>query len=68
MRTQTFEALLSNPHHIAQVRAATRAIEQIGGDVELFPPKGPGITLVVLTLPEPYQPEIFFPDLPFVLA
>lgn len=68
MRTQTYEALLSNPQHIAQVRAAARAIEQMGGKLEIFPTKTSGLALVVLTLPEQYRPEAIFPGLPFFPA
>lgn len=65
MRTQTYEALLSNPQHIAQTRAAARAIEQLGGKLEIHPTKTPGMALVALTLPEQYRPETIFPGLPF---
>lgn len=66
--TRTYEALLSQPEHIAHVRAAKHAIEAIGGAVEVIPQRQTGMTLVVLTLPLPYPPETFFPGLPFYLV
>lgn len=66
--TQTFEALLSNPQHIAQAQAALRAIERVGGVLQLIrapQPGQPGMTLVVVTLPSAYLPDAFLPGLPF---
>ena len=66
--TQTFEALLSNPQHVAQAQAARRAIESVGGSLQLIrtpQPGQPGMTLVVMTLPNAYLPETFLPGLPF---
>jgi hypothetical protein len=68
MPTQTYEALLSNPQHVAQVKAAKRAIERIGGALQMLPAQQPGMTLVVLTLPVSYQPSAFFPGLSFYLV
>ena len=66
--TQTFEALLSNPQHVAQAQAARRAIERVGGSLQLIrapQPGQPGRTLVVMTLPNAYLHETFLPGLPF---
>lgn len=65
MPMQTYEALLAQPQHVAQVKAARRAIERIGGTVQMLPAQQTGMTLVVLTLPVSYQPSAFFPGLPF---
>ncbi len=62
---RTYEAALSRADNLRQVKAAIRLIERIGGAVEIDPPTGTGITLVVLTLPENYQPEDILPGLPF---
>ena len=64
-RMQTYEAALSRPDNLAQVKAATRLIERIGGTVQIAAPTPTGITLVVLTLPETYRPEDVLPGLPF---
>ncbi|HKW20261.1 MAG TPA: hypothetical protein VJO13_02710 [Ktedonobacterales bacterium] len=62
---RTYEAALSRPDNVAQVKAAIRLIERIGGTVQIDPPTATGITLVVLTLPETYRPEDLLPGLPF---
>ena len=62
---RTYEAALSRPDNVAQVKAAIRLIEHIGGTVQIDPPTATGITLVVLTLPETYRPEDLLPGLPF---
>lgn len=66
--TRTYEALLSNPQHVAQAQAARRAIERVGGSLQMIrapQPGQPGMTLVVVTLPVAYVPETFLPGLPF---
>lgn len=65
MKTQTYEAVLARSETIQQVRAQQRAIERIGGRVEISAPSGSGMTLIRLTLPEPYTPDDFCPGLPF---
>lgn len=62
---RTYEAALSRRDNIAQVKAAIRLIERIGGTVQIEPPTATGITLVVLTLPDTYQPGDILPGLPF---
>ncbi|HUY75166.1 MAG TPA: hypothetical protein VMV29_00230 [Ktedonobacterales bacterium] len=62
---RTYETALSRPENLAQVKAATRQIERIGGSVQIAAPTATGITLVVLTLPENYRPEDILPGLPF---
>lgn len=64
-RMRTYEAALSRPDNLAQVKAAIRLIERIGGTVQIATTTVTGITLVVLTLPETYRPEDFLPGLPF---
>ena len=69
--TRTYEALLSNPQHVAQAQAAKRAIEGVGGSLEVIrtPQSGqPGLTLVVVTLPGAYLPDTFLPGLPLYLV
>jgi hypothetical protein len=65
---QTYEALLSKAQFITQVRAAQRAIESVGGTLQVIPNHQPGLTLIVLTLPASYRPEVFFPGIPFYLV
>jgi hypothetical protein len=65
---QTYEAALSRPNNLAQVKAAALLIERIGGTVQVATPTATGITLVVLTLPETYRPEDVLPGLPFFPA
>lgn len=60
-----YEAALSRPDNVAQVKATIRLIERIGGTVQIDPPTATGITLVVLTLPDAYRPEDILPGLPF---
>jgi hypothetical protein len=62
---QTYEAALSRPDNLAQVKAATRLIERIGGSVQIAAPTPTGITLIVLTLPQTHGPEDVLPGLPF---
>lgn len=62
---RTYEAALSRPDNLTQVKAVIRLIERIGGKVQIAETTPTGITLVVLTLPETYQPEDFLPGLPF---
>lgn len=70
--TRTYEALLSNPQHVAQAQAAKRAIEGVGGSLQIIrtlpQPGQPGMTLVVVTLPSPYLPDAFLPGLPFYVV
>lgn len=65
--TNTYEALLSDPRHVAWVRASSRDIERMGGTVRVYPPNPSGLTLVELTLPTSLQPGALFPGLPFTL-
>ncbi len=62
---RTYEAALSRPDNLAQVKAAIRQIERIGGRVQVDAPTATGMTLVVLTLPETHRPEDVLPGLPF---
>lgn len=66
-RTNTYEALLSDPRHVAWVRDSSRDIERMGGTVRVYPPNPPGLTLVELTLPASLRPDAIFPGLPFTL-
>lgn len=69
--TRTYEALLANPQHVAQVQAARRAIESVGGSLQIIrtPQSGQsGMTLVVVTLPGAYLPDAFLPGLPFYVV
>lgn len=67
MPTQTYEALLADPKHVAQVRAAQPVIERLGGTIQFIPNQQAGLTLIVVTLPVAYRPDTFFPGLPFYL-
>lgn len=60
-----YEAALSRPDSLAQVKAAVRQIERIGGTVQITAPTATKMTLVVLTLPDTYRPEDVLPGLPF---
>lgn len=62
---QTYQALLARADNVAKVQSMRRAIERIGGKVEIAPPTATGMVRVTLWLPPQYQPKDFFPDLPF---
>lgn len=62
---RTYEAALSRKENLAQVKAATRQIERLGGRVQIVAPKATGMTLVFLTLPDTYRPDDVLPGLPF---
>ncbi|MFI5274464.1 MAG: hypothetical protein ACHQ4H_15645 [Ktedonobacterales bacterium] len=62
---QHFEAMLTRPESLARVRAARAPIESIGGRIEIQPSGSPDLTIVLLHLPEPYQPDEFLPEIPF---
>lgn len=64
MRTRTYEAALSAAS-VARVVAARRSIEEKRGKVLIAPSGTSGMTIVVLTLPEQFTPEMFVPGLPF---
>lgn len=61
----TYEAVLSNTNNLARVTAARHAIERAGGKLRTTPMQHNGMTLVVLTLPDTYTPDVFLPGLPF---
>ena len=65
MSYQVYQALLARPESVVHVRQAQRAIERVGGKVVIEPPSPQGMVIVVLTLPGPFAPADFFPDLPF---
>lgn len=67
-RMQYFEAMLSRPESLIRVQQARPAIEQAGGRIEFQPSGTPDLTLVLLRLPEPYQPDEFLPEIPFFPA
>lgn len=60
-----YEALISRPDNLAQVRAARRAIEAVGGQLSIAPPTRTGLVRVTLRLSHGYQPAQFLPGLPF---
>ena len=65
MKLFAYQALLSNPQTVTQVRARKRELERLGGRVTLAPPTNVGMVLVILELPEGYTPDQFFPGMPF---
>ncbi len=65
MRMVEYEALLSHPDSLAQVHAARRAIEAVGGQIIIAPPTKTGLVRVTLRLPENYTPAQFLLGLPF---
>lgn len=65
MKLLAYEAILSQPQSLAQVRQARRFIEAVGGRVHLAPPTKAGMVLVTLLLPEGYSPQHYLPTLPF---
>jgi hypothetical protein len=65
MKLIQYQALLGNPQNVATVRVRRRDVERVGGRVEIAPPTGVGMVLVMLELPEGYTPEQFFPNMPF---
>jgi hypothetical protein len=62
---QHFEAMLTRPESLMRVQAARPEIERIGGRMEIQPSGTRDLSLVLLRLPEPYQPDDFLPDIPF---
>ena len=65
---QVYQALLSRPESMDQLRQARQTIERIGGKVAIDPPTKAGMVVVTLWLPQPYRPEQFLPGLPFYPA
>jgi hypothetical protein len=68
LRVQTYEALLSNPEHIARIKAAQREIERVGGKLRIYPPNTGGLTLIELILPAGLRPEQLVSGVPFTLV
>lgn len=68
MQMQIYEAILARPETVRQAREQQRAIERLGGTLEISPPSATGMTLVRLRLPEPYTPADVLPGLPFFPA
>jgi hypothetical protein len=62
---RTYEAALTRPDNVAQVKAAAPSIKRIGGTVQISAPTADGVTLVVVTLPQIYRIEDILPGLPF---
>jgi hypothetical protein len=62
---QHFEAMLTRPESLIRVQAARLTIESAGGRVEIQPSGSPDLTIVLLLLPEPHQPDEFLPEIPF---
>lgn len=60
-----YEALLANQQSLARVQSARRAIEQIGGRIQVDSEPGSAVHVVTLWLPPPYQPDTVLPGLPF---
>lgn len=68
MVMRVYEANLARPDTIQRALEARRAIERLGGKVEIGPPAPTGARLVRLILPEPYKPDDVLPGLPFFPA
>lgn len=62
---QTYQALLARQDNVVRVWQMRRAVEDVGGKIEMAPPTVTGMVRVTLWLPPQYQPNDFFPDLPF---
>ena len=62
---RAYQALLARPENLAKVQAKRRAVEAVGGKIEIAPPTSTGMIMVVLWLPPQHQPSDFSPDLPF---
>ena len=67
-KVQHFEAMLTRPDSLIRVQGARQAIEAAGGRIEIQSSGSPDLTIVLLHLPEPYQPDEFLPDVPFFLV
>ena len=65
---QTYEAALTRPDNVAQVKAATPLIKRLGGTVHISAPTSDGVTLVIVTLPKSQRLEDILPGLPFYMA
>ncbi len=64
-KMQHFEAMLTRPESLIRVQGARPAIESVGGRIEIQSSGSNDLTIVLLHLPEPYQPDEFLPELPF---
>ena len=64
-KMQHFEAMLTRPESLIRVQEARPSIESVGGRIEIQPSGSPDLTIVLLHLPEPHQPDEFLPELPF---
>jgi hypothetical protein len=62
---QTYQALLARQESVERVRKMRQTIERAGGRIVIEPPTPTGMVVVMLTLPDPYHPRDYFPDLPF---
>lgn len=60
-----YEALLANEQSLARVHAARRAIEHVGGRIEIERQAGSAAHVVTIWLPMPYHPDGVLPGLPF---
>ncbi len=60
-----YEALLANQQSLARVQSARRAIEQVGGRIQVDSEPDSPVHIVTLWLPSPYHPEVILPGLPF---
>ncbi|HEU0025478.1 MAG TPA: hypothetical protein VFQ25_00040 [Ktedonobacterales bacterium] len=68
MAIQTYQALLARQDSVERVRKMRQAIERAGGRMVIESPTPMGMVVITLTLPDPYHPRDFFPDLPFYLS
>jgi hypothetical protein len=68
MAMQAYEVILAREETIQRIRDAQRAIERLGGAVEIGAPTPTGVRLARIILPEPMAPDDVLPGIPFVPA
>jgi hypothetical protein len=61
----TYQAQVTLPSTLAQIRATRTTIKRLGGSVELIETQTPGLTIVRLTLPSTVAPGSIVPGIPF---
>src|SRR5258707_10924960 len=59
VQKHTYQALLTRRESLDRVKSVRKAIEQVGGQVEVVPSGTPGMTCAIVHLPSPRHPHEF---------
>jgi len=65
VQKHTYQALLTRRESLDRVKSVRKAIEQVGGQIEVVPSGTPGMTCAIVHLPSPRHPHEFVPEIPF---